>query len=249
MGENMSKNIRENIEKFFNAIINIKENTDKTYPVFLRYPIYFILLDVLSQYAFPCIKRVGERFVRLIDVYSKWEYKNHVSILLLNDLLMKEKNKECFIDNEEYKKLKEKVNETRNKWGQEWEFKVLSPKEADLTIEELDIFRNNRYWKLIKIPRYPSIIYHMRNHMIHNFRFPKPKDPLETKNIEEPYYYKLEGAYELCISDKFIPILVEKCYKNLKEKALQEINKYDPNEVFKIMPDWFHKLTKSKKCY
>ncbi|MBA7579274.1 hypothetical protein ES708_21143 [subsurface metagenome] len=34
MEENMSKNIRENIEKFFNAIINIKENTDKTYPVF-----------------------------------------------------------------------------------------------------------------------------------------------------------------------------------------------------------------------
>ncbi|MBA7579275.1 hypothetical protein ES708_21144 [subsurface metagenome] len=172
-----------------------------------------------------------------------------MSILLLNDLLIKEKNKECFIDNEEYKILKEKVNETRNKWGQEWEFKVLSPKEADLTIEELNIFRNNRYWKLIKIPRYPSIIYHMRNRMIHNFRLPKLKDPLETENIEEPYYYKFEGAYELCISDKFIPILVEKCYKNLKEKALQEINKYDPNEVFKIIPDWFHELPKSKKCY
>jgi hypothetical protein len=117
----MSKKVEENIDNFFNAIKNIKENTDKINPTILRYPIYFILLDVLSKYAFPNEEEVGKCFINFIDIYSNWEYKNYVSILLLNGLLVKEKNKECFTENEEYKDLEKKVNETRNKWGQEWE--------------------------------------------------------------------------------------------------------------------------------
>lgn len=245
----MPKKIEENIENFFDAIKNIKENTDKINSIFLRYPIYFILLDVLSQYAFPNEEKVGKRFINFIDTYSNWEYKNYVSVLLLNDLLVKEKNKECFTENEDYKDLEKKVNETKNIWGQEGECKILNPKEADLTIEELENFREERYWKLIKICRYPSIIYQIRNYMIHNLRFPKPKDPLDTTNIEEPYYYILDDSYELCIPDKIVPMFVEKCSKNLKEKVMQEVNKYDPKKIFKIMPDWFHKLPKPKKCY
>ena len=107
----MSKKVEENIDNFFNAIKNIKENTDKINPTFLRYPIYFILLDVLSKYAFPNEEEVGKCFINFIDIYSNWEYKNYVSILLLNDLLVKEKNKECFTENEEYRDLEKKVNE------------------------------------------------------------------------------------------------------------------------------------------
>lgn len=229
----MLNRVEENIKNFLNSIKSIKENTDKIKPDILRYPTYFILLDILAQFSFPNEEGVGKRFKNLIDSYSNWEFRNYVSILLLKFLLKIEKEKKCFKENKKFKDLEEKVNKVRNKWGQ----RVLSPKEADLTIEEFELFKKNRYWKLIKMSRYPSVIYELRNHMIHNLRFPKPKDPLDTTDIQEPYYYILNDSYELCIPAEFISILVEKCSNNLKEKVLQEISKYDPYKIFKIMPN------------
>jgi len=89
----MLNEIEEHIKYFLNAINKIKENTDGINPANLRYPIYFILLDVLAKYAFPTEEESGERFINLIDSYSNWEYRNYVSILLLNDLLKIEKEK------------------------------------------------------------------------------------------------------------------------------------------------------------
>lgn len=245
----MPNRIEERIEHFFNAIENIKENADKINSPILRYPIYFILLDILSKYAFPNGIGVGERFINFIDAYSNWEYKNYVSILLLNDLLKIEKEKKCFKENKEYEVLKEKVNEARNKWGQEWEHRIYNPKEADLTIEEFKPFKGNRYWKLIKKCRYSSCIYQMRNGIIHDFAFPGLPNLFHDEDKQTPYYCTFENSYKLCIPANFISILVEKCSGSLKEKIMQETNKHDPYKIFRVIPDWFPELMKNKKCF
>ena len=245
----MLNRTEERIEYFFNAIKKIKENTDKIHPTILRYPIYFILLDVLSKYAFPNEKGVGKRCINFIDIYSNWEYKDYISILLLKDLLKVERGKECFKENKEYEALEQKVNEARYKWGQEWDHKIYSPKEADLAIDEFKLFKRNRYWKLIKKCQYSSYIYQMRNSIIHNFAFPGLPNLFHDMDKQTPYYCTLENSYKLCIPANLISILVEKCSSNLKDSIIQKINKTDPYKIFEDMPDWFPRLTKSKKCF
>ena len=245
----MLNEIEEHIKYFLNAINKIKENADGINPANLRYPIYFILLDVLAKYAFPTEEAGGERFINLIDSYSNWEYRNYVSILLLNDLLKIEKEKKCFKENKEYEVLKEKVNEARNKWGQVREHRIYNPKEADLTIEDFKPFEGNRYWKLIKKCRYSSCIYQMRNGFIHDFAFPGLPNLFHDVDKQTPYYCTCENSYRLCIPAEIISILVEKCSSNLKEKIMQETDKHDPYKIFKDMPDWFPKLMKKKKCF
>jgi len=245
----MLNEVEERIEYFFNAIKKVKENTDKINPVILRYPIYFILLDVLTKYAFPNEKKVGDRFINFINSYSSWEYKNYVSILLLKELLKVESAKKCFKENKEYDDLSKKVNEARNKWEQERVHKIYNPKEADLPIEEFKLFERNRYWELIKKCRYSSCIYQMRNSIIHNFAFPGLPDIFHDVDQQTPYYCTFENTYRLCIPAGIISILVEKCSSNLKEKTIEEINKYDPYKIFKDMPDWFPGLMERKKCF
>jgi hypothetical protein len=245
----MLNETEERIEYFFNAIKKVKENADKINFVTLRYPIYFILLDVLAKYAFPNEEGSGERFINLIDSYSNWKYRKYISILLLDELLRIEKGKKCFKENKEFKDLEEKVNKVRNNWGPEWSCKILNPEEADLSIEEdedLKNFKKSRYWKLIKKCSYSSCIYQMRNGFIHDFLFPGSPNWLNDQNRTNPYYSNSENSYGLCIPAGVIPILVENCFSNLKEKTMKEINKYDPYNIFK--PEWFPKLMK-KKCF
>jgi len=247
----MLNEVEENIKYFLNAIKKIKENADKINPVILRYPIYFILLDILAKYAFPNEKTVSKRFINFIDSYSNWEYKNYVSILLLKDLLKIERKKKCFKENKEYEDLEEKVNEARNKWGQGLQlYSFYGPKDADLTIEEFIFFKKSRYWKLINKCRYSSCIYQIRNSIIHNFAFPGAPNLFHNRDVDmqTPYYCTCENSYRLCIPAGFISMLVEKCSSNLKEKTMQKINKHDPHKIFKDMPDWFPNLAK-KKCF
>lgn len=248
----MLNEVEEHIKYFLNAIKKIKENADEINPANLRYPIYFILLDVLAKYAFPNEEGGGKRFINLIDSYSNWEYRNYVSILLLKDLLKIEREKKCFKENKEYEDLEKKVNEARNKWGQGLQlYSFYNPKEADLTIEEFKSFEGNRYWKLIKKCRYSSCIYQMRNGFIHDFAFPGAPNLFHNRDVDKqtPYYCTCENSYRLCIPAGIISILVEKCSSNLKEKIMQETNKHDPYKIFKDMPGWFPKLEKKKKCF
>lgn len=249
----MPNEIEEHIKYFLNAINKIKENADGIDPTYLRYPIYFILLDVLAKYAFPNEKRDGERFINFIDIYSNWEYKDYVSILLLKKLLSVEKQKKCFKKNKDYEDLWEKVNETRNKWGQGLnKNQIYRPEEADLTIEDFKPFEGNRYWELIKKCRYSSCIYQMRNGFIHDFASPGLPNLFHKEldiDKQTPYYCTCKNSYGLCIPTEIISILVEKCSSNLKEKIMQETSKHDPYEIFKDIPDWFPKLMKKKKCF
>jgi hypothetical protein len=246
----MLNGIEENIEYFFNALKKVKENADKINPDNLRYPIYFILLDVLARYAFPNEEGSGECFVKLIDSYSNWKYRNYISILLLNDLLKIEKRKKCFKENKEFNDLEEKVNKVRNNWGPEWSHRILNPEEADLSIEEDKDFKNfekSRYWELIKKCSYSSCIYQMRNGLIHSFLFPGSPDWINDPNRTNPYYSISENSYGLSIPTGVIPILVENCLSNLKGKTMKEINKCDPYDIF--TSEWFSKLKKKKKCF
>lgn len=250
----MLNGIEERIEYFFNAIKSIKEHTDKIDLEFAHTPIYFILLDILAKYAFPNENKGNMRFLNLIDSYSNWEYKNYVSILLLKDLLEIEKNKKCFKENKDYEDLWEKVNETRNKWGQNLQKgKIYIPKEADLTIDKFNFLnKDNRYWGLIKKCRYSSCIYQMRNGIIHDFTSPSAPDWCNesAEVIKVPrYFYSSEiNAYTLRISHKFIPILLEECFSNLKVDTMQKINKYDPYKIYKKYPDWFPIDRKNNNC-
>lgn len=246
--------IKEKIEIFFNSTKNMKEKADKFKEKFdfLCYPLYFVLLDILAQYAFPNIKEneVGKRFISLIDSYSKWEYKNYVNIIRLNCLLKIEKKKKCFKENKEYENLKVKIDKAVDKLSQQWKSPLIS-KEIDLTIEKFSLPEKSKYWELIDKARYASLIYQMRNNVIHRLVLPSLKNPFAVTDIQMPYYYSFSDngkkAYGFCIPVEFIPMLVEECSNNLKEKVIQE--KRDPSNIFQPTVSWFHILPKSKKYF
>jgi len=58
-----------------------------------RYILLMVLLDTLSNCAFPSLKgkkgeyRNKERFLKLINKYSNWKYKDHVSLMQLQYLI------------------------------------------------------------------------------------------------------------------------------------------------------------------
>jgi len=87
------------------------------------------------------------------------------------------------------------------------------------------------------------------NSIIHNFAFPGLPNLFHDMDKQTPYYCTLENSYKLCIPANLISILVEKYSSNLKDSIIQKINKTDPYKIFEDMPDWFPRLTKSKKCF
>lgn len=78
----MCDNVEEGINSFFAKVKDLRNRIDDLTEGF-RTILLLSLLDSLSKSAFPEESMNRARFLRLIDQYSNWEYKDHVSLPLL----------------------------------------------------------------------------------------------------------------------------------------------------------------------
>lgn len=225
--------IQENINNFFDWIGKTRYNIDQLQKEHYRRTLLLSLLDTLSKCAYPNEKKNRERFVRLIDEYSKWEYKDYISLPQLRHLLGQEKSCLLLIDD---------INRRIAKWSHG---RILRPEEADSQLSELKQFiKCGLCEELVEKARYAPLLWRMRNLAVHEFRKPGKGFSISNDN-STPYYLgfiNVQGSlqsWELCIPCEVISNIVKKCSDKLKTKFGKEgIDPYDDNH-FKFGSSWY----------
>jgi len=220
-----------NIDDFFRWITDQAKEIDKL-PKHFRRILLLSLLDTLSKCAFPKERLNRKRFVKLIDCYSDWEYKDYVSLPQLRYLLFKV---------EKCQDLKKEVESRISKWPHG---RILRLHEADPRLEDIDRLKYGKCEKLIAKARYAPLLWKMRNSAVHEFRRPGKGWAFSNDN-STPYYHGCldeKGAFEsweLCIPCEVISKIVLQCSNRLKSEFEQKgLDPYN-DEHFKFGSSWY----------
>jgi len=219
-------------QNFYDLIKNVKNNidTNPTIQAIYKYIIYFSLFDVLGKYVFPKEKYLGERYKKLINCYSNWEYKNYISSLQL----------ECILEqvNEHLREIiKVKINKNPLTYNNFFN-KIVSADEVDFTEEklkeglsdsQLDLYKKNI--NKIHQARYDNLFYRLRCFVVHELRFPTPNALDLDENSKVPIYFSFYDEYRLWFSPKIISLVLEECIENSKKDIT-----YNPEDIFEFIP-------------
>jgi hypothetical protein len=182
------------------------------------------LLDALAKYANPGIRGNRKRFIKLIDDYSNWPFRDHISIPQL-DLLIAFN---CLSN--ECKELKGFLKSRLAKWPPS---QIVRP-ESD--IEKCKLSKLCRQYgcaekvihKCIEQCRYPSLLYKLRNYAVHEMRAPGEGIQLSNDN-STPYYHGMinSNTWELVIPTEVIISIIESSAGSLKQEFLKkDVNPY-----------------------
>jgi hypothetical protein len=222
--------VQQDIDLFFEWIQEQKKEIDKL-PERFRRILLLSLLDLLSRCAFPKEKNNRKRFVDLIDCNSEWKHKDHISLPQLRYRLLNTKAEEC----------QELINEVERRMNL-WPYgRILRPEEADPLLSDLDRFKQGECEKLIELTRYASLLWTMRNFVVHEFRTPGQGWEI-SKDNSTPYYHgqlneESKHSWELYIPSEVISKIVLSCSDNLKKEFKQ--NLINPYDSFDFGSSWF----------
>lgn len=190
------------------------------------------LLDTLSLFAYPNEYDNKKRFIKLIDNYSDWQDKNRISLIQLQHLLKRIK-----ISSLKYDELCKKVNSRIDQWENG---RVYRAADVDLSITELNKYRDGQTDCLIDVTRYPVLLWLLRNWLVHSFI--KPGFGMDVSSDKTtPYYHgmyhsieamnnndKSQKTWELVISPQLVLNLIKSSAQNLQIYFRKNsINPYD----------------------
>ncbi|MCK4446174.1 MAG: hypothetical protein KAW56_03735 [Candidatus Marinimicrobia bacterium] len=222
---NNSSILIKKIKNFLNSI-----NENKSIPLICKYLTYFSLFDILGKYTFPNENSYCEKYKKLINHYSSWKYKTHISSLQLKCML-------THINRDLRPFIEAKINKnplTDNNFFSE----IVPADEVDFAEEKLkeglNSFQLELYEKnigAIHQARYDNLFYRLRCFVVHELRLPTPNALNLDENSEMPMYVIFNDGYRLWFSPKVILLILEECI----EKTNGKIN-YDYNDIFKPIP-------------
>lgn len=226
----------ENIDSFFGWVNDQrKEINDLTTKCpssceLYRRILLLSLLDMLSKCAFPNEVKNRKRFVRLIDCYSDWKYKDYVSLSQLRCILIKKGV--C-------QKLRSEIEKRINNLVKG---EIHRPEKADITIQELANFKCTKCEKLIEDARYSSLLWQMRNYALHEFRRVGRGMASISSNHSTPFIHELQElngsvSWELYIPSNVISQITQNSSNNLEQKFRTEAR--DPYDAFSYGSNWY----------
>lgn len=204
--------VNESIERFFRWIENRRNEIDKFSDDYNYRTILLVsLIDTLSKCAFPELKNKNrERFVKLIDTYYDWDDKNRVSLPELSSLL-----KNC----PEKTKCRELEKEVEVRLSN-WEYGVVHPaRNVDPLADELKAIHVCCNNEIIEKARYASILWKLRNFVMHEHRNPYKDGFGIAKDCEYMGSLSTKSGifvWELKIPVEVISEIAKKCSENLK---------------------------------
>jgi hypothetical protein len=186
------------------------------------YILLLALLDTLSLYAFPDETDNRKRFIKLIDNYSNWNDKDRISLIQLQFLL-----KRIIIPlSEKYTELVKEVETRINKWQNGRVYRSL---EVDPLLSEFNQYKDGLTDHLIHFVRYPSLLYVMRNWLVHTFSKPGAGIDFSSDKSSSYYhgmYHNIEAlkkndvsqkSWELVIPPQVVLSIIKECSKNLRK--------------------------------
>lgn len=196
------------------------------------------LLDTLSLYAFSTETDSRKRFIRLIDTYSDWVDKNRISLIQLQCLLDRIR-----IPSAKYDELCKEVGARISKWENG---RINRSSEVDPLLDEFNKYRDGLTDRLISAARYPSLLWVMRNRLVHSFVM--PGDGVDISDDKSTPYYiggyhsiealkKKDLSWGLVISPEVISSLMKSCADNLR--AHFEKHSINPDERLPLTECWF----------
>ncbi len=215
---------------FFRSIGKIKKDIDSSAHIegIHKYIIYFSLLDVLGKYAFHKEKHHSCRYKNLIQCFSNWKYKNHISSLQLECILDQTNKDLATIIRNKLTPLIYDIQMNRVIDADEVDFTEDKLKEG-LSDSELLVYNQNI--PTIYQAKYDNLFYRLRCFIVHEHRVPTPNATDFDENSLIPQYVCFENSYKLWFSPKIISIILDECIE--KVKLINGIN-YD--DVFKPIP-------------
>jgi hypothetical protein len=263
--------IQNDIDLFFKWVEDRRVEID-SFRESYRYILLMVLLDTLSKCVFPSLRskkdkpRNKERFLKLINKYSNWKYKDYVSLIQLQHSLNEDQpctelskiNSNKIINwlrsrivqlvkyllNQGHQdtELREMIKRIIDSWPR---WRILRPEESDLKIQNFQTFRHKECWKEIKNSTYANLLWQMRNSLIHELRL-RGKGMNISSDDSTPYYhgattmsneYSKDHSWELYIPPKVISEIVFECANNLKKDL--EANAHNPLDSFKFDSSWY----------
>jgi hypothetical protein len=225
----------KSIEEFRNQINKITSEIESINNDSFKRILYLILLDALAKSRYPNEKENKKKFVDFIDNYSGWDLKNRYSIRQLELLI----NSDRFPKNvPDIVHLRAVIKSRLEKWPQH--SGIFFPKEVDPTREELFYLFNPKLFKQIEKVRYPSLLWKLRNSLVHEFR--NKGEGFDFKwNGHSPYYHKvIIGNFEtwvLFFPTNLFSELINTSKRNLWKYF--DINNKDPWTSFPYAYEWF----------
>jgi len=183
-------------------------------PQHFRSVLLLALLDTLSKSAAPQIRKNGERFVKLIDDFSGWAYKDFVSLSQLYLLTPTDS------------KLKQFLGDSISKYqsGQ-----ILRPEQADVPLETVLSYCSENEKPNAQKVRYASLLWALRNSLSHSFMSPGNGWQLSRYN-STPYYFNHIGTknWEFYIDAEVLAIVARQTISNLGDYFDRvQINPYE----------------------
>ncbi|MFH1231356.1 MAG: hypothetical protein V1709_07670 [Planctomycetota bacterium] len=180
------------------------------------------LIDTLSFYAFPKETDNRKRFIKLIDNYSNWGDKDRISLIQLQCLF----KKIIIPSSKKHDELSKEVETRISKWTN-WE--IYCSSEVDPLLSDFNQYKDGLTDHLINAARYSSLLWVMRNWLVHTLSKPPGCGPNIINDKSTPYYIGTIGtkSWTLVIPPQVILSIIKECSKNL-QKYFEEksINPY-----------------------
>ena len=228
------------IDNFISQIKNAKSDAEELERPFFTRIICISLLDTLSHCAFPNLRENRTRFVRLIDDYAQWDLTYTFSLRQLSLRLADVTNPSSYPG---YQALAENIQERMQTWPGPGE--IVFAKDIDPTLSDLSSLLSNKLEDFIEPIRYPSLLWKLRNYVIHEGRNPGEGIDLELGDTSPYYHYlthmdrigEITQTWELYFSNNLISSILTKCVNNLSKKLRKD--DIDPWLAFPYNSKWY----------
>ena len=225
------------IDRFFGQVSDAQAKAEELEPTFFGRIVLISLLDALSRCAHPNLKGNRSRFVALIDDYSQWNLASTYSLRQLSLRLNDVTNQSAYPG---FHDLEQEIRNRMQSWPAPGA--VVFPGDTDPTLSDLGSILTPQLKTLIEPVRYPSLLWRLRNYVIHEVRNPGKAVDFEV-DIPSPYYHSFTHAdgikktWELYFPNELLSHLLTNCTNNLNSKMRRD--DIDPWLAFPYDPKWY----------
>ncbi len=223
-----SQNINDFSEYLKDKLDSISKISEENHILFQKV-LYVAFLDSLSAAVYPEITEHNKRFNALIDNFSCWKEKDHISLTYFGELVSMSSHKE----------MKNKYNFVEVKI-QYWKAHMTQPVfiSEDPSYEEMNKLWDDKFkYKKLDLNhfKHSNLLYQFRNTLVHQFQM---KNEFDNEDLDQPFYRVIREF------GTNLPLRIELIYpalflKNISEIVLQNVIKYFENKNINPFPDYY----------
>lgn len=240
--------MNNDIEQFEKAILDVLQSIDQVkapcYEINYKISLTYNLIDLMSKAIYPSLNRKHKnKFIKFIDEFSGWKYKDYISLPQLELALQNEPNTN-------FNELRDIINKELGKWPYSRPISL----EYDMHIKALVNYWpiNNKIknqWKLEDFT-HKSLMYKQRNSLIHEMR--SLGKVLRLFDVASPHYISRgivkndpntkqivaieHEIWELTYPYEFYYELIQECIPKVSDYFRE--NDVNPYEQFKFGSSW-----------